>query len=215
MLRRKVLILCEAKPTPIFTPKRGLVCTQTSVAAVPGDELADLISDSSEKPSSPVASPWKSGDFPRDSVLFPSELLETVREEPMTLSSSDRLAYLWSTSNSHGVSWDELDDAFLSFHREYLQAEHSWSENYDQRWEAEHQRSEDILRETLSGTSNEIALSISRRRGKVRRMTYTRLARMRNKHIIQPFNLCRFTEYMKRYVEQRVAKREQSEKALD
>jgi hypothetical protein len=216
MLRRAIFQYCETQRVSLSGIRTRLACEDRAVSTLADSDLADLVSESSKAPNdTTIPSPWKSSEFSRDSVLFPNELLEVHRRDPVPLKNAERLSQLWATSNSHGVSWDELDDAFLSFHREYLEAENRWVEKYGQLWEEEFRKSEEALRKTLSGTEAEVALTMNRRRGKVRRMTYTRLARLRNKQIIQPFSLSRFSEYMTQYVAQRVVKREQSEKNLD
>lgn len=154
------------------------------------------------------------GRIPRDSSLFPSEALDASRSQPVELRNVERLKTLWSLSNSHGVSWEELDDAFLSFHRNYIKAENYWHEGYEARWATEYKRSEDVLRKTIGGDEAQVALAINRRRGKIRRMTYTRLARMRNKQVLKPFGLEQFSDHMKRFVEDRMLKREEAERNL-
>lgn len=219
MLRRGVLKLCEVIPENkvALSRKRSmrppLVCKQSVSTYMPEDELADLIStaDSSKTLSE---SQWVDGDFSRSSCIFPSPLIETARSEPIAAKNADRLAQLWSVSNSHGISWDELDEAFLSFHQEYLKAESDWLANYDSRWEEQYKHCEESLRKTLSGEEADIALTMNRRRGKIRRMTYTRLARLRNKEILQRFGLPEFSSYMKQLVSQRIVKREESERSL-
>ena len=112
------------------------------------------------------------------------------------------------------MSWDELDDEFLAFHREYLQAEQDWFDSLDSRWDTQYKKSEAMLRASLSGDEAQIALALNRRRGKIRRMTYTRLARMRNKEILKVYSLPRFIEHMREFAAQRVAKRELSERGI-
>lgn len=177
--------------------------------------MADLFAPLDRRPvAGQMDSPWQSGDYSRDSVLFPSELLEATRSEPIASSSSARLSHLWSISSSHGMSWDELDDQFLAFHREYLQAEQDWFNSLDTRWDAEYRKSEELLKASLKGDDAQIALTLNRRRGKIRRMTYTRLARMRNKEIIKKCSLPNFINHMREFATRRVAKREQSERGI-
>jgi hypothetical protein len=71
-----------------------------------------------------------------------------------------------------------------------------------------------LLRASLKGDDAQIALTLNRRRGKIRRMTYTRLARMRNKEIIKMYSLANFINHMKEFGTRRVAKREQSERDI-
>jgi hypothetical protein len=178
-------------------------------------EIADLLSsESSNDPGNKVDSRWGSGRFSRESVLFPSELIERSRSTSIDLKNVDRLELLWSLSMSHGVSWDELDEAFLSFHRDYLKTEHEWAEGFESKFTEEYTKSEVLLRKTVTGDEAQVALTMNRRRGKIRRMTYTRLARIRNNRVIKPFSLPAFKEYMKRFVEVRVAKREVAERSL-
>ncbi len=179
---------------------------------VPEDELADLLADDST--STKVMSPWKQNVYSRDSILFPNNLLEITRSSDLNVRSTERLSQLWSMSASHGVSWDELDDAFLCFHREYLRMEAEWTDNYDLLWDREYKKCESRLRTTLQGDDAQVTSLLNRRRGKVRRMTYTRLSRLRSKQVIKPFSLPAFTDYMKEFVSHRVAKREESEKRI-
>jgi hypothetical protein len=185
-----------------------------AIGTVSGTELVDLVSRPDTKSTSVVESPWTSTAFPRNSSLFPSEALDASRSKPIELRNVERLTTLWSLSNSHGVSWEELDDAFLSFHRNYIKAENDWHEGYEARWAIEYKRSEDVLRKTIGGDEAQVALAINRRRGKIRRMTYTRLARMRNKQVLKPFGLEQFSVHMKRFVEDRMLKREEAERNL-
>ena len=188
---------------------------QSVAPRMPDDELADLMSDSAGAPSSTtIPSPWTTNKFSTDSILFPNELLQSSRAAIVDVKAVDRLAHLWSLSSSHGVSWDELDDAFLAFHREYIQAENDWSEHHEEKWDFEYARSAEALRKTLSGEETDVVLTMNRRRGKIRRMTYARLARMRFKQVVKPFQLGPFTEYMKAFVSQRMVRREQAERAL-
>jgi hypothetical protein len=195
------------------TARQTLNPTSSLSSVIPDDEIADLLS-SEEVSSGYTESPWKSEANDRDSILFPNGLLEATRSENMSARAADRLSHLWNISNSHGVSWDELDDKFLTFHREYLKAEQEWYDTLDQRWDEEYKKSEEQLRSTLQGDEAQITLILNRRRGKIRRMTYTRLARMRNKQILKQFSLPQFIDHMKRFVTYRVAKREQSERNL-
>lgn len=183
---------------------------------MPEDELADLIGNQDREISSSVLSEsqWNTRYSQRNSAVFPSPLIETSRSKPMPDKNAGRLAYLWSMSNSHGVSWDELDEAFLAFHREYLKAENDWLASHESRFESEYKVCEERLRKTLSGEESQIALTMNRRRGKIRRMTYKRMARLRNKEILQPFGLPQFSAYMKQLVSQRIVKREESERTL-
>jgi hypothetical protein len=122
---------------------------------------------------------------------------------------------LWSTSTSHGVSWEELDEAFLAFHREYIERENEWTENYNDLWEKEYKKSEDVLRISLSGQEEStINTILHRRRGKIRRMTHTRISRLRFKEILKPFHLRQFTDYMRGFVTRRMIKRELAERKL-
>lgn len=208
---------CRTSPTSsgmvgVWNCLRSFSTSVSPGGLVPDDELADLMA-SDAKPSN-VKSPWRDNIFNRNSILFPNVLLETSRSSDLNMRNADRLSQLWSMSNSHGVSWDELDDAFLAFHREYMKAENDWVENYAKRWDQEYANCEKRLRSTLQGDEAQITLLMSRRRGKVRRMTYTRLARLRNKEILKTFSLDRFTDYMRQMVSQRMAKREEAEKNI-
>ena len=120
---------------------------------------------------------------------------------------------LWSTSSSHGVSWDELDEAFLAFHREYIQKENEWTEKYPELWDREYAESERVLRSSLSGDEAQINTILHRRRGKIRRMTHARLARMRFKDVVKPFHIRQFTDYMRSFVTERIIKRENIERS--
>lgn len=177
------------------------------------DEIADLLVDGSST-NGLVQSSWKDDDFPTDSILFPSELIQTHRGIGIPTRNFDRLTYLWSVSNSHGVSWDELDDAFLSFHRKYLKSDTEWAQNYENRFQKEYVASSEILKKALPGDEAQVSLIMNRRRGKIRRMTYKRLSRMRLKEVIRPFQLSAFKDYMRNFMAQRVSKREQSERDL-
>ena len=179
----------------------------------PEDEIADLLTERSSQ-TGLVQSPWRTGDFPTESILFPNELLETHRSSEVPERNLDRLTHLWSMSSSHGVSWDELDDAFLSFHREYLKIEAAWAQNYETRFQEEYVKSGTALRSTLQGDEGLVALTMNRRRGKIRRMTYKRLSRERLRDVIRPFQLSAFKDYMRRIVSEKMAKREQSERDL-
>jgi hypothetical protein len=120
---------------------------------------------------------------------------------------------LWSTSSSHGVSWDELDEAFLAFHREYIQKENEWTEKYSELWDREYAESDRVLRASLSGDEAQINTILHRRRGKIRRMTHARLARMRFKDVVKPFHIRQLTDYMRLFVTQRIIKRENVERS--
>jgi len=185
-----------------------------ALGTLSGTELVDLVTLPDTKSTSVVESPWRSTAFNRDSSLFPSEALDASRSQPIELRNVERLTTLWSLSNSHGVSWEELDDAFLSFHRNYIKAENDWHDGYEARWATEYKRSEEVLRRTIGGDEAQVSLAINRRRGKIRRMTYTRLARMRNKQVLKPFGLDQFSNHMKRFVEERMLKREEAERNL-
>ncbi len=174
-----------------------------------GDEIVDLVSNGSDL----VESPWQSGRFPRDSILWPNSDLEVIRSQPLHHDVRDRLVNMWSTSSSHGVSWDELDEAFVDFHREYVQKESEWSSNYQAVWDRQYTESERVLRSTLSGDESHINAIMHRRRGKIRRMTHTRMGRLRFKEVVKPFHIRQFTAYMRDFVTQRIIKREETERA--
>ena len=174
------------------------------------DELRDLVTPIS---SDICDSPWITQNFPRESILWPNDSLEAVRSAPMHPAVRDRMVNLWSTSSSHGVSWDELDEAFLSFHREYVQKENEWTEKYASVWDREYAESERVLRASLKGDEAQINTILHRRRGKIRRMTHARLSRMRFKEVVKPFHIRQFTDYMRAFVTQRIIKRENVERA--
>ena len=45
-----------------------------------------------------------------------------------------RLESLWGISNSHGVSWDELDSRFMQFAESGWKREIQWTDNYHYWW---------------------------------------------------------------------------------
>jgi hypothetical protein len=216
----RMLRLGLRRMNPLFDRKGLKTETVTNtmrfyvVSPIPEDELADLLISDLPDDTAVMNSPWISSQQNRESILFPSTLIELSRSEPVKASCVDRLTHLWSISNSHGVSWDDLDEAFLSFHRDYLSAEKGWIDNYEARWEKVYSDCDKQMRKSVDGDSGQVALAMNRRRGKIRRMTYTRLARLRNKEVLKPFNLTEFCKFMREYVSQRVAKREQSERNI-
>ena len=220
MFRRFTISLADAIPATPPAAQRGTDAYKSfsrsllRSLSIREDEIADLLSEGSST-NGVVKSPWKDGDFPTDSILFPSELIQTHRSLGIPKTNYDRLTYLWSLSNSHGVSWDELDDAFLSFHRKYLKSDAEWAQNYEDRFQKEYVASSGILKKASPGDEALVSLMMSRRRGKIRRMTYKRLSRMRLKEVIRPFQLSAFKDYMRDFMAQRVSKREQSERDLE
>jgi hypothetical protein len=50
--------------------------------------------------------------------------------ENVALANRTRLESLWGISNSHGMSWDELDSKFMQFAEAGWKREISWSDNY-------------------------------------------------------------------------------------
>jgi len=79
-----------------------------------------------------LESPWKAEDFVApDANAWPHRTLTEHRSRPFALPRSidsardadhkvlqfnrDRLSALWRLSRSHGVSWDELDQAYVTF----------------------------------------------------------------------------------------------------
>lgn len=179
-------------------------------------EWADIVAHG-EKSDDSTSSQWKSGQFTREGILWPSPLLENVRSEPIFGEyQTERLTTLWSLSNSHGVSWDELDAKFIDFHKDYIARESEWVAKYDSVWDTEYKRSEDELRRILAKTIKDeaqLALTMNRRRGKIRRMTYSRISRIRFSEVLRPFHLKQFTALMRSFVSQKVAKREAHERA--
>jgi hypothetical protein len=173
------------------------------------DEIRDLMSPTGVDL---CESPWKLQNFPRESILWPNSLLDSYRENPMHPSVKDRLVSLWSTSSSHGVSWDELDEAFLVFHRGYIQKETEFTEKYPDLWNREYAESERVLRASCTGDEAQVNTVLHRRRGKIRRMTHTRMSRLRFKEVVKPFHMRRFTEYMRSFVTPRIIKREEIER---
>ena len=176
-----------------------------------GDELRDLITPTTSDDSE---SPWTTQSFPRESILWPNDILEASRSVPVHPEARERMINLWSTSSSHGVSWDDLDEAFLSFHREYIQKENEWTEKYSSLWDREYAESERVLRSSLKGDESQINTILHRRRGKIRRMTHARLSRIRFKEVVKPFHIRQFTEYMRALVTQRIIKRENIERTI-
>lgn len=188
-------------------PKSKLI----SVKTVSDTVIDEVVNDSTEYVPLSVESPWNSGTFPKTSILWPSPELEAARSAPVD--DSSRLAELWSLSNSHGISWDELDEAFLEFHREYIAKEAEWIANYDSLWDKEYAESERVLRRSLVNmTDSEKTLVMSRRRGKIRRMTYTRISRIRFSQILKPFHMRQFIDKMRALVSNKVIQRETSER---
>ena len=216
MLRRFASCFADASPVIADTgaeSSRSFSQKVFKALRIQDDELADLLVEPSHSKGF-VVSPWREGEYSRNSILFPNDLIESHRGIGVPPKNVDRLAYLWSISSSHGVSWDELDDAFLSFHRDYLKAETEWGKSYEDRFQAEYKNSMDLLRNTMPGEEAQITLALNRRRGKIRRMTYKRLSRMRLKEVIRPFQLSSFKQYMRDFVSVRVVKREQSDRDL-
>lgn len=196
------------KPRQI-SPLSPSVCWTSPGSPIDGDELRDLIVHT---PADMCESPWRFQKFPRESILWPNAILETFRGTPMHPSVKDRMVSLWSTSTSHGVSWDELDEAFLGFHRDYIKKETEFTEKYPDLWDREYAESERVLRSSCSGDEAQINTVIHRRRGKIRRMTHTRMSRLRFKEVVKPFHMRQFTEYMRSFVTQRIIKREEIER---
>eukprot|EP00403_Amphidinium_massartii_P008859 CAMPEP_0178421312 /NCGR_PEP_ID=MMETSP0689_2-20121128/26582_1 /TAXON_ID=160604 /ORGANISM="Amphidinium massartii, Strain CS-259" /LENGTH=436 /DNA_ID=CAMNT_0020042819 /DNA_START=65 /DNA_END=1372 /DNA_ORIENTATION=- len=97
---------------------------------------------------SPWGKPEEGCPLPESGVLWPHQALHEHRSQPFTPSaaymeanqeaSSDsmqdavsgdrhRLSQLWRMSSSHGISWDELDEAFVEFAKLGRQRYRKWS----------------------------------------------------------------------------------------
>ncbi len=180
------------------------------------EELVDIMT-SGKSSSGRTLSPWKAGNYPREGLLWPNLVLESTRGAHMSDSvSTDRLTQLWSLSNSHGISWDELDQKFIEFHKEYISREAEWVSQYENLWDTEYKKSEEGLKRILKKTvadESQLALVLNRRRGKIRRMTYSRISRIRFSEVLRPFHLKQFMAIMKQFATNKIAQREANERA--
>merc|ERR1712232_331639 len=83
-----------------------------------------------------LESPWGSEEFPHpeSGVVFPHAAIDEHRSRPFFVPQGEampdgaamdnlqhnreRLTALWRLSSSHGISWDELDQAYVSFSKD-------------------------------------------------------------------------------------------------
>lgn len=113
-------------------------------------ERAGLPAEGTQKD---LESPWDSDEFPHPdaNVLWPHSSLNEHRSRPFSLPRQDsspttanlkgsnmtaeqqlavnreRLTALWNISSSHGISWDELDDAYVQFAKAGKQRYDMWA----------------------------------------------------------------------------------------
>lgn len=93
-----------------------------------------------------LASPWPDRDAdlrsPDSNVLWPNPAIEEHRSRPFVLPQGTqdspeaqnqlkqnraRLVALWDMSSSHGISWDELDAAYVDFSKRGKMQQHAWA----------------------------------------------------------------------------------------
>jgi len=92
-----------------------------------------------------LQSPWDSEGFPHpdSGVLYPHAAINEHRSRPFVVprgeslpdaaakecleATRERLASLWRVSSSHGISWDEMDKAFVSFSKAGKKRYDEWS----------------------------------------------------------------------------------------
>jgi hypothetical protein len=194
------------------------ICTDPSTGStgLSHADVVDVLSESTSEGSIGGNSIWKTQKFERNGLLWPSNSLEIARSVPVADGvPSDRLATLWSLSNSHGISWEELDQKFIDFHKKYIDQETKWVSGYEELWQEEYEKSEKALRKILKKTisdESQLSLTLSRRRGKIRRMTYSRISRTRFNEVLKPFQLRQFVSHMRAHVTEKMIKREINER---
>ena len=198
-------------PTALQSTRFG----QSVDLRMPFDEYVDLLSAEDGEPNSPSGvSLWSSNQFSHSAFLNANESIQMSRERPMCGDYKGRLSDLWKLSGSHGVAWDALDEAFLTFHREFIERQAEWVANYDAVWSREYKESERVLGESLKCEEPEKTLTLNRRRGKIRRMTYARMSRLRFSRVLKPFHHRQLNEYLNAFVTRRVLQREEAERSL-
>lgn len=108
------------------------------------------LSEGAESDKLRLESPWGSQDFPHpdSSVLHPHRALNDHRSRPFVVprgqklpdavagelleSNHQRLTTLWRISSSHGISWDELDHAYVTFAKAGKKQYDEWARSQDE-----------------------------------------------------------------------------------
>eukprot|EP00927_Polykrikos_kofoidii_P025484 TRINITY_DN22874_c0_g1_i1.p1 TRINITY_DN22874_c0_g1~~TRINITY_DN22874_c0_g1_i1.p1 ORF type:complete len:371 (+),score=58.33 TRINITY_DN22874_c0_g1_i1:224-1336(+) len=184
---------------------------------------------------STIASPWGQMGFehPDSNVLWPHRALSEHRSRPFTLPrghtsevstaeaeqlemNRSRLAALWRMSASHGISWDELDDAYVCFAQDGKRRYDEWSRKSDVGIKAVYEK--DKARERAVGLLRRYCGKGSkgpeeRFPSAVRRL-HTRLYTRAKKEWLAPFRPGKLSKHLQQLVAARMLRRETHERAL-
>lgn len=196
-------------------------------AGLPNDESENLLE-----------SPWGSADFPApdSGVLWPHAALHEHRTRPFgcpqgmesepgqaskVAANRERLAALWKYSTSHGISWDELDEAYVTFARAGKLQYDSWSrqlsegapvqaavtrraarrkarEHYQPRCPEDEDGKRRLPEDVFPGQVNRLAAKLFRRE---------------KKRYLGPWRPGKLSMYLRELVAARVSRRESAERA--
>jgi len=193
-----------------------------------------------------IESQWGSPEFqtPDSNVLWPHRALDEHRRRPFRPphdadegidlqkqleTNKNRLQMLWQYSSSHGISWDELDEAYLQFaamgkqkHKEWIKGDEStqytpkrlvakdcaqkkaqklMARIYDkmEKEDIEKMASEDRLQTIHSGRTKRLA---------------SRFYREEKKRLLYPWRPGRLEGYLQQFVAAKMLRRETAERRL-
>jgi len=185
-------------------------------------ERAGLDADST--PGS-LDSPWKEDFVAPDAIAWPHATLTEHRSRPFGLPRSigsardadhnalqlnrDRLCALWQLSRSHGVSWDELDQAYVTFAQSGKQRHDEWQRKqaFVERRLAMERANHYVQQRFCRGEATPMEKFPSRTRKLAGRL-YARA----KKRWLGPWRPGRLSGHMHQFVSARMARRETEER---